>query len=144
MVLSLDLAEITAHDVIQVTGDRNWGDLDFIERVFSWAKPGSYLIHGAADGADTACGIAGEKRGLVVIKVPYIRALGRAGGPVRNGHMVTIANALECIGKNVIVLAFHPDLTKSKGTKDMVKRCTKVQFRIIQFTGKETVPWAST
>ena len=54
---------------------------------------------------------------------------GRAAGPIRNAEMAK--------QNPHIVAAFHNDITKSRGTKDMLKRVlNKVQL-IILSTGKD-------
>jgi hypothetical protein len=101
-----------------VTGDRNWTDKEVIRREMSQLEPG-ILIQGGARGADRLSAEVGRELGW---EIEEYRAnwvdFGRAAGPIRNQQMLTE-------GKPDQVLAFHPDLSKSKGTKDMVRRARK-------------------
>ena len=51
------------------------------------------------------------------LPMPYITALGRAGGPVRNKQMVAVMDALRMVGYQTTCLAFHDEIHKSSGTK---------------------------
>lgn len=74
------------------------------------------VISGGARGADTHARKACEKHGIDFIEFPaQWDKFGRSAGPIRNQQML-----LE--GRPTHGLAFHQDLEKSKGTKDMVQR----------------------
>jgi len=114
---------------VLVCGDRNWPDKDAIRRELSKLEPGTTLIHGGARGADRLSGIVAEELGIKVDKVYYANwpKYGRSAGPIRNQEMLTL-------GKPNLVLAFHPNLSQSKGTKDMVERATRAGVPVKLFT----------
>ena len=59
-------------------------------------------------------GTIANKLGMQVMAVPADwDKYGKAAGPIRNRHMFRL-------GKPDLVLAFHKDITKSRGTNDMV------------------------
>lgn len=106
--------------IILVTGDRNWVHKDIIRQAFLAKVPqGKHtLIHGAARGADTLSGLVADSLGWSVTEVPAEwRKYGRAAGRVRNIKMLDM--------KPDVVLAFHNNLTESKGTKHCVANALK-------------------
>jgi hypothetical protein len=101
---------------ILVTGSRNWVDEEKIYAALMQALPVSLLIEGEARGADTIAKRAAQRLGIRVL--PFRadwRRYGRSAGPIRNQLMLDE-------GKPDLVLAFHEDLARSKGTKDMISR----------------------
>src|SRR5688572_17040503 len=112
-----------------VTGDREWTDEAYLKRILRPYVPRlEVLIEGEARGVDKLC-----KKVALDLGFPRERILeypadwypkffhGRffkGAGPVRNQRMIDEA-------KPTLALAFHPDLAKSKGTRDMVKRLKK-------------------
>lgn len=87
------------------------------------------VIHGAARGADLAGKTAGKRLGLKVISFPADwDRYGLAAGPIRNQKMLDE-------GKPDMVLAFHDDIEKSTGTKDMVRRAKKAGVSCVIFKG---------
>ena len=111
--------------LILICGDRNWTDRAAIVREIqkvvvqqSPDAPCPTIMHGAARGADTLAGQVAKSLGLLIRVYPADWNLyGRAAGPIRNQQM---------LDQNPdIVLAFHPDINKSKGTADMVRRARK-------------------
>jgi len=105
---------------ILVCGDRNWTDkkgvfeiLDFYTHTFGEK---AYIIEGFARGADKMAGEWAAARNAPLEEFPadWVK-YGRAAGPIRNSQMLRE-------GKPDMVLAFHDDLEKSKGTADMVRR----------------------
>jgi hypothetical protein len=102
---------------ICVCGDREWGSKAAIKREMEKFDPQeTTLIHGAAPGADSIAAELAVKLGWVKIEAyPAQWAdYGRAAGPIRNKAMVK--SGLD------LVLAFHPNLAASRGTKNMVKQ----------------------
>jgi hypothetical protein len=76
--------------------------------------PDSIIIEGGAQGADRHARQAALSCGLIVETFnANWEAYGRAAGPIRNKKMLTE-------GKPDLVVAFHPFLAGSKGTKNMV------------------------
>lgn len=112
---------------VLVCGDRLWQDAEMIQtvlRAFLRPEDALTLINGRAGGADNiahqwACSL--ENLGLKVVPEGYPAdwdKYHKAAGPIRNQQMLDE-------GKPDLVIAFHDDLAKSKGTKDMVTRAKK-------------------
>ena len=100
--------------IVVVTGDREWTNPDIVIRRLSTLQSTDTLVHGAARGLDTMAGVCATEMGLTVHAMPADwTAHGRAAGPIRNRAMVDTY-------KPDLVLAFHDDITQSKGTLDMV------------------------
>lgn len=104
---------------ILICGDRYWRDKEAIAESLSLlADSNTVVIHGGAQGADSLGGEAAKEFGLEVIVVPAEwDRYGKAAGPIRNRKMLDM--------EPDVVLAFHSDLKKSKGTKDCVKEAEK-------------------
>lgn len=117
---------------VLICGDRNWTDKEAIRRVLSSYGPDTVVIHGdngkvdsktgnVLKGADKIAGEVAKDLGFKVIAVaPKWDRYGRAAGPMRNREMFEL--------KPDIVIAFHRDITKSKGTKDMITAARKSGF----------------
>lgn len=116
---------------ILITGDRNWTDWWTIWKVLGWMPSGTIVVHGNARGADRIGGrIAAMVYDFVVR--PYSarwNEYGKAAGVIRNQEM------LDKEGPFNLVLAFHPDLRASKGTKDMVLRARAAGCVVWWFEG---------
>ena len=106
---------------VLICGDRNWTDREKIKRriIQLCLPPGSTIIHGGARGADVIAGEIGKSMGFEVIE---FRAdwekYGKAAGPIRNKQMLDK-------GKPDLVIGFHSDIFKSKGTKNMLIQSQK-------------------
>jgi len=103
---------------VLVCGSRDWSwfDAKVIRRELSALPMGSVIIHGACRGVDRMADAIAKDLGLEVRAYPAKwRTHGKAAGPIRNQQMLD----KECPG---LVLAFSYDLSKNKGTADMVKR----------------------
>jgi hypothetical protein len=98
---------------VLVCGDRFWTDKDKIRARLAQLPAGTIILHGAARGADSiAAGIA-QSLGFEVRAFPADwNKHGKAAGPIRNREMLN--------EKPDLVIAFHPNLAQSKGTKDTV------------------------
>jgi hypothetical protein len=104
--------------VVLVCGDRRWDDADAIRRaLMDLHNPGiALLVHGGCRGADTLADEVAVSLGIPVRVFPAEWGrYGRAAGPIRNRRMLEHT-------RPDLVLAFHPDLSRSKGTVDMVRR----------------------
>lgn len=119
---------------VLVCGDRNWTDPIIImnELVKVMGNQGiEVVIEGEANGADTLGRQAAERLGLTVLKFPADwRKHGRSAGPIRNQQMLKE-------GRPTLVLAFHPFLKNSKGTKHMVDIAMKAGIPVKIFDGKK-------
>lgn len=112
--------------MVLVCGDRNWTDERTIINnlaILRWWLRFDTIIHGAARGADTIAGIAGQWLAFKVISVPAewerYRMVGRKSpaGVIRNRKMLDM--------KPDLVLAFHLNIRESKGTKDCVEEANR-------------------
>lgn len=103
---------------VLVTGDREWNDVEkVVEALSSRLTSADTLVHGAARGADRISGEVARELGVKVIEVPADwNKYAKAAGPIRNALM------LREYGPFDLVFVFHSDLSKSRGTKDMVQR----------------------
>jgi len=101
---------------ILICGDRNWTDRKAIEDYIKALPKGTQIIEGECRGADIIAREIAEKYGLEVYEFPAEWSrLGKAAGPIRNQAMIKY-------GKPDLVVAFHNDLSKSKGTRNMLMR----------------------
>ena len=113
---------------VLVCGDRYWSDKEMIKNVLlngviSGQKI-DLVIEGGACGADRIAIECANELGRKVIEFPADWVTyGRAAGPIRNKQMLDE-------GKPELVLAFHDDLTKSKGTKNMVEQAKKRNIEV--------------
>jgi hypothetical protein len=100
---------------ILICGDRNWLDHRLIWTVLCEFKKDlgiTTVIEGGAKGADTSSALAGRLLGLAIREHPALWSQhGKAAGPIRNRLMLK--------DEPELVVAFHDDLTNSKGTKNM-------------------------
>lgn len=119
-----------------VTGDRNWTDRATIKRgLLLHAARGTSgqtaVIHGGARGADTIAGQIAKEAGWEVIEVKAEWGrYGRGAGPIRNHKMLNMHPD--------IVLAFHDDLEKSKGTKHCVEEAIQRGFVVVLFKSERS------
>jgi hypothetical protein len=112
-----------------ICGDRNWSDGDAISEVIWKFKP-DLVIEGEARGADTLARLSAEAMGIEVKPFPADwQKYGRAAGPIRNSQMLKEGNP-------DVVVGFHLDIDKSKGTRDMLIRAKKAGKATFIFDGK--------
>lgn len=110
---------------VLVCGDRNWTDEDGIRRVLKGLIEPLVVIHGGARGADSLAGKVAEELGHEVEVYPADwQRYGKAAGVLRNQQMLDE-------GKPDFVLAFHADLSRSKGTADMVRRAVAAGITVV-------------
>jgi hypothetical protein len=105
---------------VLICGDRHWRDITAIRNYVRKLPEDTLIIVGDARGADN---IAFRVATALGIKAgPPFRAdwerYGKSAGPIRNGQMLKI-------GKPDIVVGFHNDISKSKGTRDMLRQADK-------------------
>jgi hypothetical protein len=123
---------------IIVCGDREWDDREYLEReldAYHARYPIDVVIQGRARGADAMAEAWARERGIAVMPFEADWRRYRYGaGPIRNGEMLNI-------GRPCAVIAFHRDLTRSKGTASMVglARAAGVPTYVIPFEGER--PW---
>lgn len=103
---------------VLICGDRDWIDFYSIKSVIC-TLIGQYgdelaVIHGAARGADHMAGQAGLDEQLTTwVEPAKWTKHGNRAGPIRNSLMLNRY-------KPELVIAFHSNITESKGTKHMV------------------------
>lgn len=107
---------------VLVTGSRNWLDKEVVETAIARVKP-DIIIEGGARGTDT---IAKQYAYKTAIKVIEVKAewnkYGKNAGGIRNSIMVSM--------KPDLVLAVSTDLSKDKGTNDMVRKAIKKGIKV--------------
>ena len=115
---------------VLICGDRNWTDAKSVATVLDqWNKntPISTVIHGAANGADTAGEQAAKLLRIPIESYPADwKQYGKKAGPIRNKQMLD--------SKIDYVLAFHDNIDDSKGTKHMINIALKANVPIYLFS----------
>jgi hypothetical protein len=122
--------------VVLVCGDRRWRDADAIRRELAALLPLgiSLVMHGGCSGADAVAGLVAKELGIPVRVFPADWSRhGRAAGPIRNRRMLAEANPS-------VVLAFHVDLGRSRGTADMVRRTVAAGVPVLDGRRREPAP----
>ena len=113
-----------------ICGGRKWNDKELIESAIKQCKP-TLIIEGGCSGADNlAAKIAKEQNIEFKEFLPDWMSYGKAAGMIRNKQMLDE-------GKPDLVMAFHSDLSKSKGTKNMIEQATKAGIKVIHVKGKD-------
>jgi hypothetical protein len=108
---------------VLVCGDRNWTNAGVIRARLQRLPSPVVIVHGAARGADSMAGEIAQQLGFGVEDHPAKWKLyGRGAGPLRNQAMLDSGVDL--------VLAFHNDLSRSKGTADMVRRARAAGVKV--------------
>lgn len=111
--------------IVLICGDRNWDNkVSIMSAVKHLMKEHSELIivEGEALGADSLARDVGTELGLEVRKYPANwDMLKKAAGPIRNQQMLDSENI-------DLVLAFHSNISQSKGTRDMVIRAARAKI----------------
>lgn len=107
---------------VLVCGDRNWSDVELLNRsldTFHKELKISCVIEGEATGADTLARTWAQQTGVLVESYPANWAqYGRAAGPIRNKQMLEDGNP-------DYVIAFHNNITQSRGTRNMLNQALK-------------------
>ncbi len=116
---------------ILVTGSRDWKNYKAMFNELEKLPKDTQIIHGGCRGADLMAGNIAKKLGLRECKVYPAdwKRCGRGAGPRRNQQM------LDENPEIVKIIAFHEDITKSRGTKDMVGRGKKAGIEVIVISG---------
>lgn len=112
-----------------VCGDRNWTNKNLIKEKLQVLQNKGFdvIIEGEARGADLLARQVALELGIEVIGVPAVwNKYGKGAGPIRNQKMLDI-------GKPEIVLAFHNDISSSKGTAHMINISKKAGISVFLF-----------
>ena len=102
-----------------ICGDRNWTDRESIKDFIKFVLPRyTVIIQGGCRGADTIAKEEAEKLGYTVITInAKWTKYGKSAGPIRNELMMH--------ENPNWVIAFHENIDKSKGTKNMISLAEK-------------------
>ena len=101
---------------ILVCGSRYYADYQTIYKVIKSFGTDITIVSGACRGADIIAVKVAQKLGLPFREYPANWSLyGKKAGVLRNQQMIDIEHP-------DLVIAFHPDIEGSKGTKDMIRR----------------------
>lgn len=103
---------------VLICGDRNWTNRSSVLKRISILPSDTIIISGGARGADSYAAECGRQLGYIVDVFPANwNAHGKAAGPIRNRLMLD-----QCPD---LVIAFHENIAKSKGTKDCVEEAKR-------------------
>jgi alkylated DNA nucleotide flippase Atl1 len=121
---------------VLITGSREWDDRETIYTILKALPPGSVIVHGDADGADSIAAVLGESMGHMPEPHPVSKEtwkrVGPAAGPLRNQRMVDLGADL--------CLAFPR--SGSRGTWDTIRRARKAKIKHVIVLGQYDVPKA--
>jgi len=115
---------------ILVCGDRRWSDRDYLYDILDFYlarkdNPVAVIIEGDATGADQMAGDWAAEVGVFLEVYPaHWERFGHAAGPIRNKEMLEQ-------GKPDLVLAFHNEIHKSTGTKNMMHLAEKAGIKVV-------------
>ena len=117
---------------VVVSGSRYWTyekHADVIRRFLKRLPPDTTLLNGGQKGVDTICAVIGKELNFYVPDA-FMADWNKyylAAGPIRNKKM---------LDQNPdVVLLFHDDILKSKGTKNMKSQCEKMKIKWILIVG---------
>jgi hypothetical protein len=117
--------------IVVVSGSRDWEPMDLIRSELDKIHAEHdkvIIISGGASGVDHSTRVVCEHKGYFFVEIPAPWfAFGAKAGPIRNGW--------ELVFEPNLVLAFHPNIKKSKGTKDMVSKAKKKKILVRMITG---------
>lgn len=116
--------------VALVTGSRHWADPLPIRAALSQYQP-DLVIEGRADGADLHARTWARDAGVGLLDWPDNHWGGpeHVTGPIRNGYMVSVADALARAGWDVVVFAF-PE-ADSRGTWSCVDQAEAAGLPVV-------------
>lgn len=116
---------------VLVCGDREWDDIEgvwkVLDRVYEKYGVELLIITGGARGADDIA-----RKWAVTNAIDHVTRYahwsqeGTSAGPQRNKRMLMEHDPH-------LVIAFHDDLTKSKGTRGMISLAEKAGTRVLKF-----------
>jgi YspA, cpYpsA-related SLOG family len=112
--------------VVVVSGSRDWNAVAPISKELKKVHDEHdkvLVISGGAKGVDHSCRIVCEQNGYLFAEVPapWFK-FGIRGGPIRNSWMLLFQPNL--------VLCFHPEIERSKGTRDMRNKAKKAKIPV--------------
>lgn len=111
-------------------GDRHWTNKGRIREVLQGYPIDTIIIEGEASGVDTLCKEVARELKMTVISVPSNwNKYGKAAGPIRNKEMLDM-NSSE-------VIAFHNNISESRGTKNCITQARQRGIRVLVLTEKK-------
>lgn len=112
---------------IVVSGARDWTSRSRVESSLKrFNSKSCTLIHGDCKGLDKMAGEVAKELGFEVIAFPaQWDKYGRAAGPIRNIEMLK--------QKPNVIIIFHDNLDKSRGTLSFVKSAIKMGYSNIMY-----------
>jgi hypothetical protein len=130
--------------VVLVTGDRKWTHIETVVTALSSFASNTVVVHGYADGADTVAEVVANAMGLRTVRCPAHwrhndpkcvkvwgecppdceELVGHPAGMIRNQKMYDSYYP-------ELILAFHDNIDKSRGTKAMIKYSRKKGTRVL-------------
>ncbi len=112
----------------QKTGAPGWTDREAIRRELVKLPKGTLIIEGEAPGADRLAREVAKELGLEVAPFPANwNRYGKAAGPIRNREMLDAGNPH-------LVLAFHANISASKGTANMITQAKRQGIEVRLFS----------
>jgi len=117
---------------VLITGDREWRDRAALVQVLSKLQRAHgddlLVITGGARGADTLAEKVCYSLGIhcAIVNAMWT-TLGKSAGPRRNAAMLSLDPD--------DVIAFHSNLSESKGTRDMVTRAARAGMKVRLYKG---------
>jgi len=116
--------------IVLICGDRNWNNFKVVDTVLSMLPPNTEIVEGDCRGADKISGYLARKRGITVYtELAKWEGYEKAAGPIRNQLMINKYHPN-------LVIAFHDNIEKSKGTMDMIKKANKAGILVKLITSK--------
>jgi hypothetical protein len=111
-----------------VAGATAWSDANAIRRELARLPPGTEIIHGDSPGADALAGQVAAQLGLAVLAMAKNRD---DYARYRRGAWKGLNERMLATGA-VLVLAFHPAIEKSRGTRHLIglARAADIEVRI--------------
>lgn len=112
-----------------VTGDREWSNVELVYERLAQLPSGSIVVHGACKGLDILAHAVAEQLGFIVRPYPadWTR-FGNSAGPIRNQQMIDCEHRPD--EPVDMCIAFHDDIGRSRGTKNMVERATVASIEV--------------
>jgi hypothetical protein len=111
---------------VLICGDRHWTERYPIFSLINRLEPDA-IIEGCASGADRMAEEIAADFDIVLHHFPaQWQVYGRAAGPIRNQRMLDD-------GKPDLVVAYHDDIARSRGTKDMLDRARKARLPVLHY-----------
>lgn len=122
---------------ILFSGDREWSDWLAVLDTMAKYNP-DLVIEGEARGLDRMAGICADFLGIPCKRMPADwERFGRSAGPRRNGEMLRHLLLQSKSQGDILVICFHDDLKRSRGTRDMAKKALRAGVGVKQIRHKK-------